>query len=119
LPAAAPFAPHTPHPRRTPHPPPPTPHPPAADDPHDALAMFQPGPDWNGPPMAVMLNKADLLGQEELEGVVKWYKANCRCGRASPGQLASGPDLQTTPCFVEAAGQRPVLQTPRAATPDP
>jgi hypothetical protein len=50
----------------------------AADDPQDALSMFQPGPDWNGPPMAVLLNKADLVSTEELAELEEWYKTNCR-----------------------------------------
>ncbi|PNG58276.1 hypothetical protein TSOC_015502, partial [Tetrabaena socialis] len=37
----------------------------AADRPREALAMFQPGEDWNGPPMAVLINKADLLSEAE------------------------------------------------------
>jgi GTP-binding protein Era len=50
----------------------------AADEPHEALAMFQPGPDWNGPPMAVLLNKADLVKPQQLEELTTWYKTNCR-----------------------------------------
>ncbi len=40
--------------------------------------MFQPGPDWNGPPMAVLLNKSDLVSAEKLEEVAEWYRTNCR-----------------------------------------
>lgn len=40
--------------------------------------MFQPGPDWNGPPMAVLLNKADRLQSEQVAELEAWYKANCR-----------------------------------------
>ena len=50
----------------------------ADDAPYDALAMFQPGQDWNGPPMAVLLNKADLVKPQELEEITRWYKENCR-----------------------------------------
>jgi GTP-binding protein Era len=50
----------------------------AADAPQDALAMFQPGPDWNGPPMAVLLNKADQLEEQQLQELTAWYKQNCR-----------------------------------------
>ncbi|GFH17703.1 era-type G domain-containing protein, partial [Haematococcus lacustris] len=49
----------------------------AADKPYDALAMFQPGSDWSGPPMAVLLNKADVMEPPDLEEVAKWYKENC------------------------------------------
>lgn len=48
------------------------------DKPQEALAMFQPGPDWSGPPMAVLLNKTDLLEQEQIQQLVDWYKTNCR-----------------------------------------
>jgi GTP-binding protein Era len=34
--------------------------------------------DWTGPPMAVLLNKADLIGEEEIEELKAWYKENCR-----------------------------------------
>jgi GTP-binding protein Era len=50
----------------------------AADAPQDALAMFQPGADWNGPPMAVLLNKADQLEEQQLQELTDWYKQNCR-----------------------------------------
>lgn len=50
----------------------------AADNPRDALGMFQPGDGWTGPPMAVLLNKADLLPPEEVEALAAWYKENCR-----------------------------------------
>lgn len=30
--------------------------------------MFQPGEGWTGPPMAVLLNKADLLTPEQVRG---------------------------------------------------
>lgn len=40
--------------------------------------MFQPGADWSGPPMAVLLNKADLLAPEELSELEAWYRDNCR-----------------------------------------
>lgn len=41
--------------------------------------MFQPGPDWNGPPMAVLLNKSDLVSEQQLASLEEWYKENCRC----------------------------------------
>lgn len=61
-----------------PPPPPPLPPIPTADDPADALSMFQPGPDWDGPPMAVLLNKADLVPPERLAELEAWYKEHCR-----------------------------------------
>lgn len=38
----------------------------SADAPEDALAMFQPGDNWTGPPMAVLLNKSDLMSPEQV-----------------------------------------------------
>lgn len=38
----------------------------AGDEPRTALAMFQPGDSWTGPPMAVLLNKADLLSEQQV-----------------------------------------------------
>ncbi|KAG2428378.1 hypothetical protein HYH02_014394 [Chlamydomonas schloesseri] len=50
----------------------------SADKPKEALGMFQPGEGWNGPPMAVLLNKADLLSEEQIDELRAWYKDNCR-----------------------------------------
>eukprot|EP00955_Chlamydomonas_euryale_P118693 366555-Chlamydomonas_euryale.AAC.18 len=41
-------------------------------DPKEALAMFQPGNNWTGPPMAVLLNKGDLLSEDELAELSDW-----------------------------------------------
>ncbi|KAI7844987.1 hypothetical protein COHA_001353 [Chlorella ohadii] len=50
----------------------------ASYKPEEALAMIQPGDDWSGPPMAVLLNKTDLLPEEQLEELKEWYQANCK-----------------------------------------
>ncbi|KAG2423360.1 hypothetical protein HXX76_015408 [Chlamydomonas incerta] len=50
----------------------------SADKPKEALAMFQPGEGWTGPPMAVLLNKADLLSEEQVDELRDWYKEHCR-----------------------------------------
>jgi len=47
-------------------------------DPKEALAMFQPGNNWTGPPMAVLLNKGDLLSEDELAELSDWYKTACK-----------------------------------------
>ena len=47
--------------------------------------MFQPGPDWNGPPMAVLLNKADLVPPSRLEELAAWYSEHCRAERVFVG----------------------------------
>lgn len=36
------------------------------------------GSDWTGPPMAVLLNKSDLLPFEELQELEAWYKTECK-----------------------------------------
>ncbi|KAF6263061.1 prokaryotic type K homology domain-containing protein [Scenedesmus sp. NREL 46B-D3] len=64
----------------------------ATDAPQDALAMFQPGPDWNGPPMAVLLNKADQLDELQLRELTNWYKQNCRAEQVFVGSALSGED---------------------------
>jgi G3E family GTPase len=33
--------------------------------------------------MAVLLNKADLLGEEQLAELAQWYKENCRAEQVS------------------------------------
>jgi hypothetical protein len=33
---------------------------------------------WSGPPMAVLLNKADSITPEAMEELVAWYKEACR-----------------------------------------
>lgn len=48
------------------------------DDPRGALEMFQPGDNWQGPPMAVLLNKTDLVGPIQLANIKAWYKSTCR-----------------------------------------
>ncbi|MEW5298993.1 MAG: hypothetical protein WDW38_004909 [Sanguina aurantia] len=48
------------------------------DDPRGALEMFQPGDNWQGPPMAVLLNKTDLVGPIQLANIKAWYTSTCR-----------------------------------------
>ena len=62
----------------------------ADDRPREALGMLQPGGDWAGPPMAVVLNKADLLGGEELDALREWYDANCRAAAVIPVSALGG-----------------------------
>lgn len=49
--------------------------------------MFQPGPDWSGPPMAVLLNKTDLLGEEQIQELQDWYLNNCRAEKVRGREL--------------------------------
>lgn len=48
--------------------------------------MFQPGPDWSGPPMAVLLNKTDLLSEEQIQVLKDWYTNNCRAEQVNRGR---------------------------------
>jgi hypothetical protein len=65
----------------------------AADAPQDALAMFQPGPDWSGPPMAVLLNKADQLEEQQLQELTAWYKQNCRAEQVGQTLVKLQPNM--------------------------
>jgi hypothetical protein len=56
--------------------------------------MFQPGPDWSGPPMAVLLNKTDLLTEEQIQELQEWYMNNCRAEKVR---------AQTRRCTVQCA----------------
>lgn len=57
----------------------------ALDQPQEALAMFQPGDAWNGPPMAVLLNKADLMSEQQVR-LPGGGGATIRCcAAAAPG----------------------------------
>ena len=48
-------------------------------------AHSHPDSDWSGPPMAVLLNKADLVSEEEAESLTAWYKENCRAEQVRAG----------------------------------
>lgn len=80
----------------------------AVDRPQEALAMFQPGPDWDGPPMAVLLNKADLLEPEQVAQLEAWYKENCRAEQVFVGSaLGSGGDDGVAAVKAWAVGKLP------------
>eukprot|EP00775_Hariotina_reticulata_P004932 gene4932-5174_t len=68
----------------------------SGDAPQEALAMFQPGPDWSGPPMAVLLNKADLLEQQQMEELEAWYQTNSRAEQVFVGSALSSEDAGVT-----------------------
>ena len=46
--------------------------------PEAALDMLQPGPDWKGPPLAVLLNKCDLLHPDDVERMGHWFRTECQ-----------------------------------------
>ncbi|GIL77985.1 hypothetical protein Vretimale_7380 [Volvox reticuliferus] len=66
----------------------------SADKPKEALAMFQPGENWSGPPMAVLLNKADLLTEEQLKELKDWYIENCRAEQVFVGSAERKDGLE-------------------------
>ncbi len=72
----------------------------AGDEPQEALGMFQPGPDWNGPAMAVLLNKADLVSADELTALESWYKQHCRAEQVrNAAQLKCRQPLTVVGCW--------------------
>ncbi|GAB4814342.1 hypothetical protein N2152v2_001388 [Parachlorella kessleri] len=56
----------------------------AAARPQADLAMLQPGTEWSGPPMTVLLNKMDLLSPEQRGALEAWFAANCTAERTIP-----------------------------------
>lgn len=46
--------------------------------PEEDLGMVQPGEDWEGPPMLVVLNKVDLLSPERLSELEAWFGEHSR-----------------------------------------
>ena len=59
----------------------------------------------NGPPMAVVLNKTDLLDEDELAELVEWFGENCRAEVVLPISALNGDNLQTVAEWV--AGRLP------------
>lgn len=66
----------------------------ASHEAEQALAMIQPGEDWKGPPMAVLLNKADLLEPEELEALEGWYRLYCKADIVLPISALQSANLE-------------------------
>jgi hypothetical protein len=60
--------------------------------------MFQPGPDWSGPPMAVLLNKTDLLSEEQIQELTDWYTQNCRAEQVGDGVQQSACSSWSSAC---------------------
>lgn len=83
-----------------------------ADNPRDALGMFQPGDNWTGPPMAVLLNKADLLSPEQVEELSAWYRDNCKAEAVFVGSAHDKHDTgvaQAKAWAVEKLPEGPTL----------
>ena len=60
----------------------------------EALKLIQPGPTWDGPPMAVLLNKVDLVTPRELDELVAWYKEYCRAEEVFTSCALSGQGVE-------------------------
>jgi hypothetical protein len=79
----------------------------AADNPRDALAMFQPGSNWSGPPMAVLLNKTDVLSPEAVTELADWYKEACRWAVGLGAAACEGqPLVCTNDCLLKREAVR-------------
>ena len=70
------------------------------DRPQEALEMIQPGSDWNGPPMLVLLNKMDSIGTEEGGEIVEWYQANCNASMTLPISALEGENVNAVRDWV-------------------
>ncbi|KAG2487099.1 hypothetical protein HYH03_014212 [Edaphochlamys debaryana] len=72
----------------------------SADNPKEALGMFQPGENWSGPPMAVLLNKTDLLEPERIEELQAWYKEACRAEEVFVGSAERKDGLEAVKAWA-------------------
>lgn len=63
------------------------------DRPEQALEMIQPGENWEGPPMAVLLNKIDAIDEEKYRSVFQWYEENCKADIVIPISAESGENV--------------------------
>lgn len=65
----------------------------ASHAPEEALQMIQPGTSWRGPPMAVILNKVDMLPPERLEQLLSWFEERCRAEQVIPASALEGTNV--------------------------
>ncbi|KAI3428232.1 hypothetical protein D9Q98_006612 [Chlorella vulgaris] len=73
----------------------------ASHKPEEALAMVQPGPQWKGPPMAILLNKTDLLSAEELAVLEAWFKQYSSADVVLPISAAEGKNLDAVVTWLQ------------------
>jgi GTP-binding protein Era len=64
------------------------------DRPEQALDMIQPGDDWSGPPMVVLLNKTDIMDPNELEDIHTWYTDHCKASAVIPISAQTGENIE-------------------------
>lgn len=55
----------------------------ATKNPVNELAMIKPGKEWSGPPLAILLNKIDVLDGQKVEELVQWYRDNTGCSTST------------------------------------
>lgn len=72
----------------------------ASNKPEKALEMIQPGDNWKGPPMAVILNKIDLLDEADLQNLVEWYETNCKAQVIFPISALETKGVETVASWV-------------------
>eukprot|EP00803_Ostreobium_quekettii_P007440 evm.model.scf_2245.5 EVM.evm.TU.scf_2245.5 scf_2245:24341-26459(-) len=62
--------------------------------PKDDLDMIQPPPQRDRPPMAVVLNKMDLLSPHQADSLKQWYVKNCRAEAVFLTNARSGEGVE-------------------------
>jgi GTPase len=68
--------------------------------PKDVLQMLHPGSDWKGPPMAFVLNKMDVLSEEEAEALVSWFGSQARAAAVLPISALEGDGVDAVAQWV-------------------
>ena len=72
----------------------------ATDRPQEALDMLQPGSDWRGPPMAILLNKVDMMDEEEEAGLIEWYESTAKNAAVFPISADTGDGVAAVKQWV-------------------
>jgi GTP-binding protein Era len=72
----------------------------ATDRPQEALEMLQPGEDWRGPPMAILLNKVDLMDEDEEADLIEWYERSAKNATVFPISADSGDGVAAVQQWV-------------------
>lgn len=72
----------------------------ATDRPQEALEMLQPGEDWRGPPMAILLNKVDLMDEDEEADLIEWYERSAKNATVFPISADSGDGVAAVKQWV-------------------
>ena len=70
------------------------------DRPEEALDMLQPGEDWRGPPMAILLNKVDLLDDEDESALIAWYESHAKSATVFPISADTGDGVDAVQAWV-------------------